>query len=126
MTIVLDASALLVVLHNERGAATVEPLLEGAAVSAVNWSEVVQKAASRGVDVSRLREEVEALGVRIATFDAAAAEAAAHLWTTTKDAGLSLGDRACLALARDLGATAVTADAAWVGVSVGIPVQLVR
>ncbi len=105
MTTVLDASALLVVLHNEAGAATVESLL-GAAVSAVNWSEVVQKAASRRVDVSRLREEVEALGVRIGTFDAAAAEAAAHLWTATRDSGLSLGDRACLALARDLGATA--------------------
>jgi ribonuclease VapC len=126
MTNVLDASALLVVLHNETGAATVAPLLEGAAVSAVNWSEVVQKAASRGVDVGRLREEVEALGVRIAAFDAAAAEAAAHLWAATKDAGLSLGDRACLALARDLGATAVTADTAWVGVNVGIPIQLVR
>jgi ribonuclease VapC len=126
MTTVLDASALLVVLHNEMGAETVEPLLEGAAVSAVNWSEVVQKASSRGVDVSGLREEVEALGVRIATFDADAAEAAAHLWSATKDAGLSLGDRACLALARDLGATAVTADTAWAGINVGIPVQLVR
>ena len=126
MTAVLDASALLVVLHNEAGAATVEPLLEAATVSAVNWSEVVQKAASRGVDVSQLRHEVEALGVHIATFDTQAAEATAYMWAATKTAGLSLGDRASLALAQSLGATAVTADKAWADVQVGVPVQLVR
>jgi PIN domain nuclease of toxin-antitoxin system len=126
VTVVLDASALLVVLHDEPGAAAVEPLLDGAAVSAVNWSEVVQKAATRGVDVTRLREEVEALGVRVAIFDADAAEAAADLWPATRDAGLSLGDRACLALARALDATALTADKAWVDVQTGVEVQLVR
>ena len=126
MTSVLDASALLVVLHDEAGAATVEPLLEGAAISSVNWSEVVQKAVSRGLDVSRLREEVEALGVRIATFDADAAEATARLWSATKNAGLSLGDRACLALAGALGVTAVTADRAWASLNTAITVQLVR
>ena len=126
MTAVLDASALLVVLHNETGAATVEPLLDAAVVSSVNWSEVVQKAAARGVDMSRLRDDVEALGVRIATFDADAAEAAAHLWSLTRGAGLSLGDRACLALAGSLGATAVTADQAWADVNAGVSVQLLR
>ena len=126
MTAVLDASALLVVLHGEPGTAVVEPLLDGAQVSAVNWSEVVQKAAARGVDVGGLRDDVEALGVRVAIFDADAAEATAELWAATRDSGRSLGDRACLALARALGMTAVTADAAWADVDVGVTVQLVR
>lgn len=126
MTVVLDASALLVVLHDEPGATVAEPLLDGAVVSAVNWSEVVQKAAARGVDVARLREDVEALGVSVASFDADTAEATAALWPGTRDAGLSLGDRACLALARTLGVTAVTADTAWAGVRAGVSIQLVR
>ncbi len=126
MTVVLDASALLVVLHDEPGAAAVELLLDGAAVSAVNWSEVVQKMLARGVDVTGLHEEVASLGVRVAVFDLDAAEAAAALWTTTRDAGLSLGDRACLALARSLNATAVTADRSWAKIAAGVQVQVVR
>jgi len=126
VTVVLDASALLVVLHDEPGATAVEPLLDGAEVSAVNWSEVVQKAAARGVDVTRLRDDVEALGVRVVIFDADAAEATAELWAATTDQGLSLGDRACLALARTRRATAVTADRAWADVHVGVTVQVVR
>jgi len=126
MTVVLDASALLVLLHDEPGAASVVPLLEGAAVSAVNWSEVVQKAATRGVDMTGLRDDVETLGVHIVIFDADSAEATADLWTITRNAGLSLGDRACLALARALGATAVTADKAWAEINAGVAVQLLR
>jgi ribonuclease VapC len=126
VTVVLDASALLVVLHGEPRATGVEPLLDGAQVSAVNWSEVVQKAAARGVDVAGLQEDVEALGVRVAVFDADAAEATAALWAATRESGLSLGDRACLALARALSMTAVTADTAWADVDVGVEVRLVR
>ena len=126
MTAVLDASALLVVLHDEPGAAEAVPLLEGATISAVNWAEVLQKAAARGVDTADLREDVEALGLGIAAFDAEAAAATAALWPLTRDAGLSLGDRACLALALSLQATAVTADRAWAAIDVGVPVQLVR
>ena len=126
MTVVLDASALLAVLHNEPGADTVAALLEDAALSAVNWSEVLQKAAKRGVDVLHLRDDVEALGIRIAPFDADSAAATAALWPLTRNAGLSLGDRACLALAKASGATAVTADSAWAGVRVGVEIHVVR
>lgn len=103
-----------------------EALLADSVVSAVNWSEVVQKAAYRGVDVDGLGEEVEALGVRVVAFDRAAAETTAQLWPLTMAAGLSLGDRACLALAKALSATAVTADRAWTEINVGVSVQIVR
>lgn len=123
---VLDASALLVVLHGEPGADEVEPVLEESLMSAVNWSEVIQKAAARGVDVTNLRDEVAALGVSVIDFDASSAELTAALWPTTKAAGLSLGDRACLALSIALDATAVTADKTWDNVDVGARVQVIR
>lgn len=59
-----DASALLAVLHEEEGANVVTPLLDGAAMSGVNWSETVQKTARRGISTHGLRSEVEALGVK--------------------------------------------------------------
>lgn len=123
---VLDASALLAVLNQEAGADQVVPLLDGAAMSAVNWSETVQKAASRGVATKGLRSEVEALGVTIVPFDFRQAEEAATLWPRTASAGLSLGDRACLALAHRETVPAVTADRAWPTVSVDVNVHVIR
>lgn len=75
---VLDASALLAYLHSEFGGRQVE--LEGACVSSVNWSEVVQKALAYGIDVDGLRHDMEALGVEITPFTVDKAEQAAALW----------------------------------------------
>jgi PIN domain nuclease of toxin-antitoxin system len=123
---VLDASSLLALLHGERGAETVEPLVEGSAISTVNWSEVHQRSIARGVDVMGLRGDVEALGVELVPFDAEDAERAAEYWPVTRDTGLSLGDRACLALAFRLGLPAVTADRAWAELDLGVQVQAIR
>ena len=125
---VIDASALLAVLNDESGGAAVVPLLASAAMSAVNWSEVAQKALHHGVTTSPrdLRSDIEALGVEFHAFSSAHAEAAAVLWASTRRAGLSLGDRACLALAIELGVTAVTADTVWDGLSLPIAVRVVR
>ncbi len=123
---VLDASALLAVLNQEAGAEEVVPLLDRAAMSAVNWSEIVQKAAVRGVATQELRGEIEALGVTIVPFDSRQAEEAATLWPRTASAGLSLGDRACLALAHREAVPAVTTDRAWSTVSVEVKVQVIR
>lgn len=95
---VLDASALLALLHEEPGADIVEPLLEEAVISSVNWSEVVQKSLSRDVELDGLREDLEALGLVIAPFTVEDAEASALLHGETAEVGLSLADRACLAL----------------------------
>jgi PIN domain nuclease of toxin-antitoxin system len=124
---VLDASALLAVLQREAGAEVVLPVIEGALMSSVNWSEVVQKAAARGVAVDRrMRRDVEAIGVRIVPFAPDDAEAAAGIWEAAPRAGLSLGDRACLALARDRGAVALTTDRAWAALPLGVTVEVVR
>jgi PIN domain nuclease of toxin-antitoxin system len=123
----LDASALVAVLQREAGAEVVLPVIEGALMSSVNWSEVVQKAAARGVAVDRrMRRDVEAIGVRIVPFAPDDAEAAAGIWEAAPRAGLSLGDRACLALARDRGAVALTTDRAWAALPLGVTVEVVR
>jgi PIN domain nuclease of toxin-antitoxin system len=124
---VLDASALLAYLQRERGHLAVAPLLEGAAISAVNLSEVLQKAMAAGVLVQGLEADLHAVGVRVHAFDTEDAASAAELWSSTRKLGLSLGDRACLALARRLHVPAYTADRAWTAVKVpGVVVRTVR
>lgn len=123
---VLDASALIALLWEEAGADAVEPLLSSAVVSAVNWAEVLQRYRAHGVETAGKRESVEALGVRVVEFSADDADAVAELWTGTRTAGLSLADRACLALARRLGLAAYTADRDWRKVDVGVKVVLIR
>jgi PIN domain nuclease of toxin-antitoxin system len=126
VTTVLDASALLAVLHGEKGGDVVEELLDGAVMSAVNWSEVLQKAASRGVATDGLGEDMAALGMLIIDFDREAAEATARLWPLVRAAGLSMADRACLALAGAIGVAAVTADTTWADIDIGVPVRVIR
>ncbi|MFP3941333.1 MAG: type II toxin-antitoxin system VapC family toxin [Thermoanaerobaculia bacterium] len=113
MAYVLDASALLAFLQGEPGAELVEGVLELSVVSSVNWSEVAQKAGERGVPVVPTRRQLEALGLSFAPFGPADAERASELWSAGRRAGLSLGDRACLALASVLDTPALTTDRAW-------------
>ena len=110
---VLDASAVLALLHEEPGADRVEAALDGAAMSSVNLSEVLQKAEQHGVDTEGLEFDIQALGVSLHDFGVGSARDAADLWPITRRRGLSLGDRACLALARELGAVALTTDTRW-------------
>ncbi len=123
---VLDASALLAVLGDEPGAEVVAPLLMGSAISAVNWTEVLQHYAAEALPLPGRRAKVEALGVALVPFDAEQGHTAAALLEPTRSAGLSLADRACLALAHQLDRVAVTADRSWRRVSVGVPVKLIR
>jgi len=123
---VLDASALIALLWDEPGADAVERLLGRAVISAVNWAEVLQRYRAHEVDTDGKREDVEALGVQIAGFSPDDAELVAELWGSTRRAGLSLGDRACLALARRLALPAHTADRAWRRADVGVEVVLIR
>jgi ribonuclease VapC len=123
---ILDASAVLALLHGEPGANAVEAALDDAAMSTVNLSEVLQKAEQHGVDTEGLEFDLEALGVRLVDFDVAAARTAAELWPATSSVGLLLGDRACLALARSLDGVAVTADGRWSSLDVGVAIDTIR
>jgi ribonuclease VapC len=123
---VLDASALIALLWDEPGGEAVEPLVGCAAISAVNWAEVLQRYRAHGVETAGKREQVEALGIRVEPFSDEDAETVAELWRPTRRAGLSLADRACLALARRLDLAAYTADRDWRRVTVGVRVVLIR
>ena len=125
-TVVLDASAVLALLHDEPGADQVEASLGRAVMSAVNWAEVAGLLDARGLPAAPLRETVEALGIELRAFGARDADETGILYAATRSAGLSLADRACLALARTLGASVLTADRAWLDVDVGVDVRCLR
>lgn len=126
MTAILDASALLAFLQNEPGCDQVEAALPEAVISSVNWAEVVQKSIAAGVNVEGLREDLEALGLRILPFTAEEAEIAAQLWQQTRQVGLSLGDRACLSVGIRLETMVLTADQIWTTLSLPIAVHSIR
>ena len=111
--VVLDASALLALLQDEPGADMVVSHLPHAVISAVNLSEVVAKLADYGIAAAQRQAALAGLDLDIRPFDAEAAYAAGSLRDMTRKLGLSLGDRACLALAIQLGGAAVTTDRAW-------------
>jgi ribonuclease VapC len=128
VTAVLDASAALALLRTEPGHELVAELLPGSVISALNYSEVVQKLAQLGSDTAEEdTAALIALGATAAPFDITAAINTARLWPATRGAGLSLADRACLALAADIpNGTAVTADRAWAQLDLDVPVRLIR
>ena len=123
---VLDASALLCLLFKEPGHERVEAALGSACIAVVNLAEVVGKLVDRGVPPDEAVADLREVDLEVIPMDQAQAEAAGALRAATRAAGLSLGDRACLALARSLGATALTTDRPWADLDCGVAVELVR
>ena len=107
---VLDASALIAYLKEEPGGETVAPLIPDAVISAVNMAEVVTRMTEDGFTAEQARAVIADTSVNVVTFDESLAIATGLLRDTTRHLGLSLGDRACLALAGKLGVPALTAD----------------
>lgn len=110
---VLDSSALLCLIHDEPGSAAVSAVLTTSVVGAVNLAEVVTKLNERGVDDEAIDQILTLLDLTVVPFDQTLARTTGLLRSETRTRGLSLGDRACLALARHLGAPALTTDTAW-------------
>jgi ribonuclease VapC len=124
---VIDASALLALLNREHGEeAVAEAVARGATISTVNLSEVAAKLVDAGASEELIRRAIGALGLEIVPFDAELAYAAGMLRAATRAAGLSLGDRACLALAQHLGSEALTCDRTWSSLQLGATVRMVR
>jgi len=113
-------------MHDQDGAERVAAVLDGALVSAVNWSQVVHTLLQRGADVEGLLEDMSELGVRIEPFTAAQADASARRWASTRNARLSPGDRACLSLAAERALPALTGDRAWAALSLHVRVDRIR
>lgn len=125
---VLDASAVLALLNDEPGAQSVARHLEGgASISSVNYAEVVSKLSDYGMPADAIQDALAELGLQVAPFTEDQARICGYLRAPTREAGLSLGDRACLALATVDGAVAVTADRGWSGLAgIAVEIELVR
>jgi PIN domain nuclease of toxin-antitoxin system len=124
--VVLDASALLALLNDEPGSDAVADSLSEAAISSVNLAEVVGKLSDRGMPEGEIRLALEGMGLDVHPFDAGAAYSAGFLRRATSSRGLSLGDRACLALGIALGAPVLTTDRGWKALRVGSKVRVIR
>lgn len=123
---VLDASAILAYLQQEPGADRVESILlaHPCLLCAVNLTEALTRLADWKVPLALAEQHIMGLEVAIVPFDHTLACQAAELRLPTRALGLSLGDRACLALAKARGAVAVTADRAWMKLDAGIGVEI--
>ena len=102
------------------------PLLDQSSVSSVNVAEVITRMIDRGMTRDDAFTTFDSLDLAIEGFDTADAVATGALRLATRHLGLSLGDRACLALAERLGAVAVTADKAWAREKLSVAVELIR
>jgi PIN domain nuclease of toxin-antitoxin system len=125
--VVLDASAILAVIHQERGSEKLSPeMLGSAAVSTVNLSEVVGKLVISGWSAADAWEDATSLVQEIVPFSSEHARVAGKLITQTRHLGLSLADRACLALGLDLKAPVYTADRSWKSLKLGVRIHVIR
>ena len=123
---VIDASAILAIVRNEPGAEVARVRIARSVVSTVNMAEVGTKLVDWGMSSAALRRVIVNLGVEVRSFDASQAVATAELRTATRSFGLSLGDRACLALAQSTGLPVLTADKAWRAVSLDVEIEVIR
>ena len=123
---VLDTSAVLAVMHGESGAEAVRPWLGRCAISAVNYAEAASKLIEGGASRYWAREAIVGLGLIVMDFDQALAERAGELRPLTRHRGLSLGDRACIALAEREGVPIITTDRNWHDILPGLDIRIVR
>lgn len=123
---VLDASALLALFFEERGAGRVAEVWPLACISAVSLSEAVSKLVDRSVEDSRIDRMLRHLEIEVVPFDRSMAERAGRLRAHTKRLGLSFADRACLATAAARSSAAMTADRAWEPLSGMVGIEFIR
>ena len=128
MSYVVDASAAFAMLNDEPGAEQVRQILSVSVMASVNFGEVVSIFARAGIDMLAIETSLRILDMEIVPVDRQLAFDAGLLLPLCQKAGLSLGDRICLALARQRGVPAMTADRAWLRVAadVGVAVELIR
>jgi PIN domain nuclease of toxin-antitoxin system len=123
---VLDASALIAFLRKEPGAEQVAAVLTRSCISGVNLAETYGKMVEYGKTLEEVAYQVERLRIPVIPFDAEQARIAASLWKATRAAGLSLGDRACLALAMKVARPAFTTEGRWETCGLGIEIVKIR
>ena len=125
--VVLDASAILAIIFQERGNERLtDEIMDSAVASTVNLAEVQSKLLQKGFDPDEAWEDIQSLVPAAVPFTNEQAKIAGTLIAKTKRLGLSLGDRSCLALAITLKAPVYTAEQVWTNLKVGIPIHVIR
>ena len=124
--IAMDASALLAFLFREKGHEQVAAHIGTCCMSAVNLSEVIGRFVRDGHDAGMVLRRIASTSIQVVPFSVTDAALAASLLPATCPFGLSLGDRACLALAMSRGIPALTADHIWTELNVGVDVRQIR
>ena len=125
--IVLDASAILAVINNEPGAEKLTPdLLARAVVSTVNLAEVQTKLVSRGWTSEQAWEDATSPVREVVPFDEEQSRMVGDLVIQTRHLGLSLGDRACLALGTVIKVPVYTAENTWKKLKVAVRIHVIR
>lgn len=122
----MDASAILALLRKEEGSEVVAQMISESIVSTVIFSEVVAKLVERLVPPDDAEDIVRLLPCQPVAFSLTHAALAGKLRGQTRAAGLSLGDRACLALAQHQGLAAITADHRWLDAGLDIDIRVIR
>jgi ribonuclease VapC len=125
-SIILDASALLAYVKSEVGAEVAAGVIGDAAISAVNFSEAVSKLVGWGASLDAARAALSVATIDVIDFDRELAEQVGALAARTKRFGVSLGDRACLALAARDGLPVLTGDRAWSKLGLDIDIRFIR
>jgi PIN domain nuclease of toxin-antitoxin system len=123
---VLDASAVLAYVGGEPGGEMLEEYRDAPLISAVNLAEVLSTLVDRGLSIDVAASVIDSLGLTVSPFDEDQALQCASLRSATKPLGLSLGDRACLALAASSGRPALTADKSWSRLETAIAIRSMR
>jgi ribonuclease VapC len=129
MPYALDTSAMLAVVFREAGQDVVHAALrDGAAISAVNFAEAVTRLVRDGMPADRAHLALSSLPIDLRALNEDLAVLTGALYAQTHQFGLSLGDRACLALARQESMIALTGDRIWLRAAplVGVEVRLIR
>lgn len=124
--IIFDSSAVLALLKQEDGHEVASAYLEQAIISTVNVSEIISVLVRDGVYSNEVSNYLESTFLHIEDFNLNQAKIAGSLFDKTKKYGLSFGDRACLALAKEKKLPVLTADKVWKKVDVGVDIKLIR
>lgn len=125
--VILDASALLALLNNEKGNEKVQDIISISVMSTVNISEVVCKLHHKlGLEKEQSKDIVLTLVNRVVDFDTEQSMLCAWLKPHTQKYGLSLGDRACLGLGILLKKPIYTADTIWSKIDLDCEINLIR
>jgi ribonuclease VapC len=124
--VVMDTSAILADIHGERGGELVREAMRTAAISAVNFADIITHLIDLGLPAHEARHLTERLGLEVIAADQSTATTAGLLQEKTRRTGVSLEDRFCLALALELRLPVMTADRRWAELDIGVDVRLIR